>query len=762
MSDEDSFVILDTLSLDSKADDNSSIDSLQQSLTTATDGVGTSSIKPKKNSKSCGYNYLSGEFKDVSKTQQRRNAESGDRVQPEMADPTVVKDSKLWQTFQTSTESETDFDNSIKEGITTFTQNKPFVLTPNVSEGSLLEKSKLSKEPGKENKEQETSTFCKTKTDNESPFQSWLTVSHPNADIMNSSITHNKIPKNLEYGSMTKGIANESDIQQRNTAEKICTQSDIEPQMGEVISVRDSKLWRRATISTRSEKDFDNSIKFPMNSCAQNNSRILTPHSVRESLSNESKMSNAPEHQNTKEEMSTSGKATSCVIESKESNESPLQSWLTVDHSTTGKIIKESKLINASAVNNVENERKEESLEISSSNSGPASAVTDRSSNSNLAASFILGEINVDVLKTSVYSQFPSISMQASAEDIVKLQNLLTEHTQLQSTLTKFTNTLQQYHRSTLQFKDERQKNEKRYSEQLQECQKQIQQLQEENTRLNKDIGTQLDQIKALDMVRQKDREEMIQSISEKSALIENMRVQIEKLEQSQLGSFDVLPASLLNTRKSSSDAIYIKRDEHQKVIKDLERQLSELLAKNLDFNDMEKQYIDELNCLKVNLTAAEELIRQSHAEINELKASNLAKQQRIEDLNQRITLLEQNNQVHRHDFELERQSREKAVGEKQQMLKDLRILQKRNQKLIEERQNQIDNYEKFLGNSMSSSSYNNPIQYLVPSLTEQADEAVALPIQKAPSAYRCPVCDKAFKTLMILHSHVNDCIDKN
>lgn len=44
-------------------------------------------------------------------------------------------------------------------------------------------------------------------------------------------------------------------------------------------------------------------------------------------------------------------------------------------------------------------------------------------------------------------------------------------------TLTKFTNTLQQYHRSTLQFKDERQKNEKRYSEQLQECQKQIQQV---------------------------------------------------------------------------------------------------------------------------------------------------------------------------------------------------------------------------------------------------------------------------------------------
>ncbi|KAL9917964.1 NF-kappa-B essential modulator kenny isoform 1-T8 [Glossina fuscipes fuscipes] len=759
MSDEDSFVILDTLSLDSKGDDNSSIDNLQQSLTTA-DGVGASSIKPKKISKSC----LSGEFKNVSETQQRRNAERGD-VEPQMAEARLVKDSKLWQRFRTSTESEIDSENSIKKGITSFAQHIPFMLTPDVSEESLLKTSKLSKQLGKDNNKQETSTFCKITTDNESPLQSWLTVSHPNVDIGNSSIARNKIPKDLEHRSIAEGIANESDSQQRNTAQKICTQSSIQPEVAEVISLRDSKLWQRTTISTTSEKDFDSSIKANKNSCAQNNSRILTPHSVQESLSNKSKMSNELEKQDTYEETSTSKNATSCVIESKQSNESPLQNWLTVDHSTTGKIIKESILISASAVNTAENVRKEKSLETSpsnsgsSGNSGPSSAVTDRSSNSNLAASFILGEINVDVLKTSVYSQFPSISMQASAEDIVKLQNLLTEHTQLQTTLTKFTNTLQQYHRSTLQFKEERQKNEKRYSEQLQECQKQIQQLQDENTRLNKDIGTQLDQIKALDIVRQKDREEMIQSISEKSALIENMRAQIEKLEQSQLASFDVLPASLLKTGKSSSDEIYIRREEHQKVVKNLETQLSELLAKNLDFKDMEKQYIDELNCLKVNLAAAEELIRQSRAEIHELKTSNLDKQHRIEDLNQRITLLEQSNQVHRHDFEIERQSREKAVGEKQQMLKDLRILQKRNQKLIEERQNQIDNYEKFLGNSMSSSSYNNPIQCLVPSPT---DQAVALPIEKAPQSYRCPVCDKAFKTLMILHSHVNDCIDKN
>ncbi|TMW41941.1 hypothetical protein DOY81_012978 [Sarcophaga bullata] len=201
--------------------------------------------------------------------------------------------------------------------------------------------------------------------------------------------------------------------------------------------------------------------------------------------------------------------------------------------------------------------------------------VSSPAANSSLASSFIMGEINADVLKTSVYSQFPSISMHSSAEEVVKLQNMVTENLQLK------------------------------------------------------------------------------------------------------------------------------------------ERKLSELLASNLDLKDVEKQYIDEINCLKVRLTSAEELIKSHYAKIAELVAKDHERLQKIRDLEQciaeqteRIVLLEHQNEVHRKDFEIEKESRTVALKEKQQMLQDLKNLQKRNQELIEEHQKVADKYEKRL-NSLRNSDVN-------------------------------------------------------
>uniref|UniRef100_A0A1A9WJX5 CC2-LZ domain-containing protein n=1 Tax=Glossina brevipalpis TaxID=37001 RepID=A0A1A9WJX5_9MUSC len=732
MSDEDSFVILDTLSLGDNKDDNSDSILIHQSLTAA-DGVGNSSIKNKLNS---GDKSLIKGLGDESERQQTSTAQISD-IHPEMK--ISLKDSQLWQRAATSTTNENAFENSITEGKdtkTASTKHSSDLLASNSTQVSLFDKSKLSNEP----EQQETSISCKVASyiieaeqNNDSPLQSWLTVNHPPAEMSNTSIKCKKNLEDFNSSPLIKQIDYVFDVKQTSTPQI----DHVQPEMAEEISVKDSKLWQRATAFTTNENGFGNFItehKDTKASKIRKSTSIYSSNLTQESLPDKSKISIEPEKQNNEKETSTScSKTTPCVTEAKGNDESPLQSWLTISHSAPDKAAEESKLTSSSAANSMEEEEsKEKSLEISSGSSGPPSVPSNRSSNNNLAASFILGEVNVDVLKTSVYSQFPSISMQASAEDIVKLQNLLTEHTQLQTTLAKFTNTMQQYHRSTLQYKEERQKAEKRCNEQLKECQKQIQQLQNENAHLKKNIETQLDQIKALDVVRQKDREDMIQSISEKSALIENMRVQIEKLEQSQLASYEVLATTTSKNRNSSNEEIYIKRDEHVKVVKRLQSQLSELLAKNLDFKDVEKQYIDELNCLKVNLAAAEELIKRSRAEIQEVNAN---KQEKIESLNQRITLLEQRNEVHRRDFEIEQQSRVKAVGEKQLVLKDLRILQKRNQQLIEERQNQIEQY---------------------------GTSAAAFPIQQSSSHYRCPVCDKVFKSLMILHGHVNECIDNN
>ena len=154
-------------------------------------------------------------------------------------------------------------------------------------------------------------------------------------------------------------------------------------------------------------------------------------------------------------------------------------------------------------------------------------------------------------------------------------------------------------------------------------------------------------------------------------------------------------------------------RAEHEVKIKELERKLSELLASNLDLKDVEKQYIDEINCLKVTLTSAEELIKNHDATIAQLIAKDRERMQKIKELEktvaeqtERIVLLEHQNEVHRNDFEMEKESRTVALKEKQQMLQDLKILQKRNQELIEEHQKVADKYEKRL-NSLQNSGAN-------------------------------------------------------
>ncbi|XP_023307103.2 NF-kappa-B essential modulator isoform X1 [Lucilia cuprina] len=419
----------------------------------------------------------------------------------------------------------------------------------------------------------------------------------------------------------------------------------------------------------------------------------------------------------------------------------------------------------------------------SSSNSSKTTPPT--SIGNNLASSFLMGEVNADVLKTSVYSQFPSISMEACAEDVVKLQNMVSEYTVLKNTIKKANMTMKQFYNSSLQWKEKM----KTMEEEVDKCHKEIDMLRKHNQELEHNFKGQ---IEALEIARKKDREETIQEISEKNALVENMRAQIIKLEEQQLASFEFVAQNQSETKNNEQfQQLFITRQEHELKMKQLERQLSEMLASNLDLKDVQKQYIDEINCLKVNLTAAEELIKKHRNEIAQLHVLDIEKQQEIEKLEQslgelratneeqseRITLLEHQNEVHRKDFEMEQECRQTAVQEKQQILQDLRNLQRKNQELIEEHQKIAENYQKRLstvgaGDAMlmsaavaSAESYiNNPQRPIRVSHTLPSPSSVpAAPTTAPPVAmHLCPICNKAFRTLHILTSHVNDCIDKN
>lgn len=74
-----------------------------------------------------------------------------------------------------------------------------------------------------------------------------------------------------------------------------------------------------------------------------------------------------------------------------------------------------------------------------------------------------------------------------------------------------------------------------------------------------------------------------------------------------------------------------IKQREQQ--IENLQLELSKLIGEKLEFEEIRQNYIDELDCTKVNYVAAEELAKKSKAEALELKSENLTLKQEIEKL---------------------------------------------------------------------------------------------------------------------------------
>ncbi|EDV57073.2 NF-kappa-B essential modulator isoform X2 [Drosophila erecta] len=369
-----------------------------------------------------------------------------------------------------------------------------------------------------------------------------------------------------------------------------------------------------------------------------------------------------------------------------------------------------------------------------------------------LATSFIMGDVQSDVLKNSVYSQFPSLcSLQASAEDVVKLQNMMTEYLALKRTLDKVNQTMLNYHKMIQQWRQNAADQEQQYKEQLKQCQAQVELLRQENQKLKEDLETKIEQIEVVQTISQQEQDELRQSVSEKRSLVENMRVEIDKLQQLKMHSFEFVPENGSNTEPDPGMALnYVQRDEHDRQVRDLQRQLSKLVVENLEITDMKKTYIEEIDCLKVTLASAQELMQKMNRDINELKAKDIQKQERIEHL-------QTQNDIYRKDFEMERADREKNAGEKDQYLLDLRALQRRNQELIEA-----------LAQSHRESKAGSTASSLSSSRSSLRDEQrpvldpTGASSRTSNTTLRCPICSKTFNTLSVLQSHANDCLDKN
>lgn len=104
-------------------------------------------------------------------------------------------------------------------------------------------------------------------------------------------------------------------------------------------------------------------------------------------------------------------------------------------------------------------------------------------------------------------------------------------------TLDKVNHTMQEYYKITQQWRTEAAGRDEEYKKQLHDCQLQIDKLNEENLTLKMEVDTNTEKMRLVEELRQKEHDELRQSISEKSSLIANMRVEIDRLQKHQVAS---------------------------------------------------------------------------------------------------------------------------------------------------------------------------------------------------------------------------------
>lgn len=415
-----------------------------------------------------------------------------------------------------------------------------------------------------------------------------------------------------------------------------------------------------------------------------------------------------------------------------------------------------------------------------------------------LAASIIMGET-----KSSLLQAFPSLMQSGSSmpmDEVQALQHLLNEHGQMKESLQKANVAMRKNFTNIQKWQDEV---KAKYAEQIRTIDEQraaldgleaenkalkqalglaetraadqAKKFQEEKTTLQKQLDESRQQIEAERLNATTELDELRKAVSEKQSILQNMAKQIERMELEKQ-EFVVVKANKPSGNDVGADADYITKEEHQRQLKVLQREMSAVVAKNLEFEDMKNVYVDEINCLKVNLSAAEELHGKHRAELArqardiETKDVSLAENIReLKTLAEQVDVLSAQLDIYKVDFEAERAARGELASEKDRILADLKLLQKRNQQLIEEVQNGR------VAQENATKAANEALDKRVPDETtsakpgpSRASPAAANPQQKQdepeeqefmPSILHCPLCNNAYRDLATLQNHVEDCV---
>jgi len=403
----------------------------------------------------------------------------------------------------------------------------------------------------------------------------------------------------------------------------------------------------------------------------------------------------------------------------------------------------------------------------------------DRNTDETFASKFLLGKIDQEELKSSVFKQFPSINTsQIKTDDVLKLYSLLDEHAQLKDNIKKTNDAMRHQYNFLQKWQDrvrDRMNEKNRTIEDLQlrlnkvevgslqrvECvEKKILNLQENIEKLDiekKDLLQQNQKLRGEIIQLEESSKITIQclksdnyahamSLSEEDSLIRNTYEQIHKMEQEKR----LVAVHANDISKSSPQCDPLQKPEYDQIIRELNQQLSEVTGRYLELQDMQRVYKDEIDCLKVNLVSAEELQKQMKNTIITIQASNTESSKRCAQFEQqlstahdRIDLLSAQVEIYRNDFQMEREAREKLVSEKDILLNELSLLQKRNKELLDKAQNsQAESTGKPLG--------------AIRKITTQSKESSP---ETEPIKFICPLCELETKTLRLLEQHLELCL---
>lgn len=102
--------------------------------------------------------------------------------------------------------------------------------------------------------------------------------------------------------------------------------------------------------------------------------------------------------------------------------------------------------------------------------------------------------------------------------------------------------------------------------------------------------------------------------------------------------------------------------------------------------------------------------------------------------------------QVFRQDFDTERKSREKLVGEKEQLLTTIRQLQARNQELMTQ------------SHANARATIAAEVWRIVVKNFNQFNQTNDNIFQEALPKFFCPICNKSFSNFRSVELHAQDC----